>query len=231
MNKVVQLASIVNLGQKPVRVIAWADGTRWEGKICARLQVRSRFVCCSSVFQQTKRRHRFRDPRQAPRSRVRASSTVTGTRQSITRHSLSRGLLYSGTPQRRGRSGRRATRRPHRQSRHSAFIDAHGHSGYMKDLTIGPQNYTQENLIDHLQRHAYFGVALGSTWGSDFGDMPFHVRTAYFQSRRGSSRSAAASPHAGRRTPENMRVRRTCARHLMIAGAPFARMPSASSAS
>ncbi len=76
----------------------------------------------------------------------------------------------------------------------------------MKDLTIGPQNYTQDNLIDHLQRHAYHGVSLGSTWGSDFGDMPFHVRdTCVSRMRRGSSRLAAASRRRAKGTPENMR--------------------------
>ena len=57
-----------------------------------------------------------------------------------------------------------------------ALVDAHAHLGYMKDLTIGPDNYTRENLVDHLRRHAYHGVAAGSTWGSDFGEMPYEVR-------------------------------------------------------
>jgi imidazolonepropionase-like amidohydrolase len=57
-----------------------------------------------------------------------------------------------------------------------ALVDAHAHLGYMKNLSIGPENYTRDNLLDHLRRHAYYGVAVGSTWGSDFGDMPFEVR-------------------------------------------------------
>jgi imidazolonepropionase-like amidohydrolase len=55
-------------------------------------------------------------------------------------------------------------------------VDAHAHLGYMRDLSIGPENYSRDNLLDHLRRHAYYGVAAGSTWGSDFGDMPFQVR-------------------------------------------------------
>jgi imidazolonepropionase-like amidohydrolase len=57
-----------------------------------------------------------------------------------------------------------------------ALIDAHSHIGYMKDLTSGPQNYTRENILDHMYRFAYFGVAASLAMGSDFGDLPFQVR-------------------------------------------------------
>jgi len=57
-----------------------------------------------------------------------------------------------------------------------ALIDAHAHLGYMKDLTSGPQNYTRENILDHLQRYAYFGVAAGMAMGSDWGELPFQMR-------------------------------------------------------
>jgi imidazolonepropionase-like amidohydrolase len=57
-----------------------------------------------------------------------------------------------------------------------ALIDAHAHIGYMKDLTSGPGNYTRENILDHLQRYAYFGVAAGMAMGSDWGDLPFQMR-------------------------------------------------------
>ena len=40
-----------------------------------------------------------------------------------------------------------------------ALIDAHSHIGYMHDLTSGPQNYTRENILDHMNRFAYHGVA------------------------------------------------------------------------
>jgi imidazolonepropionase-like amidohydrolase len=57
-----------------------------------------------------------------------------------------------------------------------ALIDAHSHIGYMKDLTSGPQNYTRENILDHMYRFAYFGVAASQAMGSDFGEMPFALR-------------------------------------------------------
>ena len=57
-----------------------------------------------------------------------------------------------------------------------ALIDAHSHIGYMKDLTSGPQNYTRENILDHMRRFAYFGVAASQAMGSDFGELPFELR-------------------------------------------------------
>ncbi len=86
-----------------------------------------------------------------------------------------------------------------------ALVDAHAHLGYMKDLTIGPQNYTQENLIDHLQRHAYHGVSAGSTWGSDFGDMPFYVRDHVFPDAARFITLGRGITTPGEGTPENMR--------------------------
>jgi imidazolonepropionase-like amidohydrolase len=60
-----------------------------------------------------------------------------------------------------------------------ALIDAHSHIGYMKGLTSGPQNYTRENILDHMQRFAYFGVAASQAMGSDFGELPFQLRDEF----------------------------------------------------
>jgi len=57
-----------------------------------------------------------------------------------------------------------------------ALIDGHSHIGYMKNLTSGAQNYTRENILDHMRRFAYFGVAASQSMGTDFGEMPFQVR-------------------------------------------------------
>jgi hypothetical protein len=46
----------------------------------------------------------------------------------------------------------------------------------MKGLTSGPQNYTRENILDHMHRFAYFGVAASQAMGSDFGELPFALR-------------------------------------------------------
>lgn len=86
-----------------------------------------------------------------------------------------------------------------------ALVDAHAHLGYMKGLTIGPQNYTQENLVDHLQRHAYHGVAAGSTGGSDFGDMPYHVRDTLFPNAARFVTPGRGLTTPGEGTPDNMR--------------------------
>lgn len=57
-----------------------------------------------------------------------------------------------------------------------ALIDGHSHIGYMKNLTSGAQNYTRENILDHMRRFAYFGVAASQSMGSDFGELPFQIR-------------------------------------------------------
>ena len=57
-----------------------------------------------------------------------------------------------------------------------ALVDAHSHIGYMKNLTSGPQNYTRENILDHMHRFAYFGVAASQAMGTDFGELPYRLR-------------------------------------------------------
>jgi imidazolonepropionase-like amidohydrolase len=76
-----------------------------------------------------------------------------------------------------------------------ALIDAHSHIGYMRNLSSGPQNYTQENILDHMHMFAYFGVAASMAMGSDFGDMPFRLRD---ETRAGKHPHAARFLTAGR---------------------------------
>ena len=75
------------------------------------------------------------------------------------------------------------------------LIDAHSHIGYMKDLTLGPENYTRENILDHMRRFTYFGVAASQAMGSDFGELPFELRD---QLREGTDPDAARFLTAGR---------------------------------
>jgi imidazolonepropionase-like amidohydrolase len=86
-----------------------------------------------------------------------------------------------------------------------ALVDAHSHIGYMRDLTSGPENYTRENILDHLHRFAYFGVAASQAMGSDFGELPFELRD---ESHPGAARFLTAgrglAPLAEIR-PDNMR--------------------------
>jgi len=59
-----------------------------------------------------------------------------------------------------------------------AIVDAHTHLGWaiIKTNQIGKDTYTKENLIDHLRRIAYYGVAATQNMGTDPGDVPFEVR-------------------------------------------------------
>jgi hypothetical protein len=90
-----------------------------------------------------------------------------------------------------------------------ALIDAHCHIGYMKNLTSGPQNYTRENILDHMHKFAYFGVAASMALGSDFGDLPYVLRD---ETAAGRHPAAARFLTAGRGLapvdeiqPDNMR--------------------------
>ena len=59
-----------------------------------------------------------------------------------------------------------------------ALIDAHTHLGWaiLRTGEIGKDTYSKDNLIDHLKRLAYYGVAATFNMGTDPGDIPFQVR-------------------------------------------------------
>ena len=56
------------------------------------------------------------------------------------------------------------------------IVLAHGHVGYLRDTTFARENYTRENLIDHLNRYLYYGVVAMMSTGTDPGDLPFDLR-------------------------------------------------------
>jgi len=59
-----------------------------------------------------------------------------------------------------------------------AFIDAHSHLGYtdVRTGTTAAASYTRDNLLDHLRRYAYYGIAATLSLGLDRGDLPYELR-------------------------------------------------------
>ena len=59
-----------------------------------------------------------------------------------------------------------------------AIVDAHSHLGYtdVKRNTTAAANFTRVNLVDHLKRYAYYGIAATLSMGVDRGDLPYELR-------------------------------------------------------
>lgn len=59
-----------------------------------------------------------------------------------------------------------------------ALIDAHTHLGWdiVRTGRIDKDTYSKDNLIDHLRRQAYYGVAATFNMGTDPGDIAFQLR-------------------------------------------------------
>jgi imidazolonepropionase-like amidohydrolase len=57
-----------------------------------------------------------------------------------------------------------------------ALVDAHVHMGYRKGLDFGQNNYTRENLLDILNRFAYYGVAAILEAGTARSDLAYQLR-------------------------------------------------------
>jgi imidazolonepropionase-like amidohydrolase len=57
-----------------------------------------------------------------------------------------------------------------------AMVNAHSHLGWERYTSWGSQNFTRENLIDHLYRHAYYGVGTVISTGSDKEEIALEVR-------------------------------------------------------
>jgi len=58
------------------------------------------------------------------------------------------------------------------------IVDAHSHPGYtnIKANRTEKETYTLENLVDHMKRMAYYGIAATMSLGVDRGDTPFKLR-------------------------------------------------------
>jgi imidazolonepropionase-like amidohydrolase len=59
-----------------------------------------------------------------------------------------------------------------------ALIDAHSHLGYTNARTANTAaaEYTRENLIDHLRRYAWYGIAATLSLGLDRDELPYALR-------------------------------------------------------
>jgi imidazolonepropionase-like amidohydrolase/streptogramin lyase len=83
-----------------------------------------------------------------------------------------------------------------------ALVDAHVHLGYRKGLSFTADNYTRENLLDILDRFAYFGVAAVLEAGTGRGELPFQVRSgARSGARFLTAGRGFAMPNAGPGVP------------------------------
>ncbi|HJN45538.1 MAG: amidohydrolase family protein [Vicinamibacterales bacterium] len=59
-----------------------------------------------------------------------------------------------------------------------ALVNTHAHLGWERYTSWGSENFTRENLIDHLRRHAYYGVGTIISTGSDIEEIALEVRHA-----------------------------------------------------
>jgi imidazolonepropionase-like amidohydrolase len=59
-----------------------------------------------------------------------------------------------------------------------ALIDTHTHLGWeiVKTGQMGADTYTRANLIEHLERYAYYGIAATQSMGIDPGEIAYQVR-------------------------------------------------------
>jgi imidazolonepropionase-like amidohydrolase len=84
-----------------------------------------------------------------------------------------------------------------------ALIDTHNHIGLtnVNDRTDSTDNYTRENLIDHLQRYAYYGVAATMSMGLEYDEeLAFQLREEEIPNAARfltTGRGIAATPTAG----------------------------------
>ena len=69
-----------------------------------------------------------------------------------------------------------------------AMINVHAHMGYEGYATWGARNHTPQNLLDHLQREAYYGVAVATSVGSS----PTEMSLQFQRDQRAGTFPAAA---------------------------------------
>jgi imidazolonepropionase-like amidohydrolase len=83
-----------------------------------------------------------------------------------------------------------------------ALVNTHGHPGFQKGLTFSRDNYTRENVLDDLDRAAYFGVGVVMAQGIDPGEIVYDIRRDQARGAAGGARLLTAgrgigAPNAG----------------------------------
>ncbi|MXW36080.1 MAG: amidohydrolase family protein, partial [Chloroflexi bacterium] len=83
-----------------------------------------------------------------------------------------------------------------------ALVNLHGHVGFQRGLTYDAANYTRENIVDHLNRYAYYGVGVIVSLGTDAGDAWSEIRRDQEAGTLGGARlftagRGLARPNAG----------------------------------
>src|ERR1700681_2531319 len=79
-----------------------------------------------------------------------------------------------------------------------ALVDDHVHMGYRRGTSFTADNYTRENLLDMLDRYAYYGIAAVLETGTGRGDLPYKVRAeARSGARYLTTGSGFGMPNAG----------------------------------
>jgi imidazolonepropionase-like amidohydrolase len=69
-----------------------------------------------------------------------------------------------------------------------AMIDAHTHLGYEGYTSWGGENYTPDNVVDHLNRYAYYGFAAVFSAGTDPADVALQIQRAQAAGDLGGAR-------------------------------------------
>jgi imidazolonepropionase-like amidohydrolase len=75
-----------------------------------------------------------------------------------------------------------------------ALVNLHCHVGFQRGATYASENYTRDNILDHLDRYAYHGVGTIVSMGTDAGELPYEIRRDQAAGRVGG----AFLRHAGR---------------------------------
>ena len=83
-----------------------------------------------------------------------------------------------------------------------ALVDLHGHVGFQRGLSYAAENYTRENVVDHLHRYAYYGVGTVVSLGTDAGSLWYEIRRDQEAGTLGGARlftagRGLAAPNAG----------------------------------
>jgi imidazolonepropionase-like amidohydrolase len=79
-----------------------------------------------------------------------------------------------------------------------ALVDDHVHMGYRIGTSFSADNYTRANLLDMLDRYAFYGVAAILETGTGRGELPYRVRAeAHSGARYLTAGSGFGMPDAG----------------------------------